>query len=125
MGDTLSLVLKSAVVAVVAAVVVGIVLAAGVRVAKMIFGTREGRSWRTDLLPAKVASVLTLVVVFVVMMRLQSAYLHVCETSHVTEVYSPDRSHKLAVYAYDCGKTTDFTLVVSLLGAGESVPTNT
>jgi hypothetical protein len=45
-----------------------------------------------------------------------------CGTSQSEEFRSPDGKQKIVVYAFDCGATTDFSLVVSLLGAHDRLP---
>src|ERR1019366_8104994 len=45
-----------------------------------------------------------------------------CGTNHVYTYPSPDGAHKLVVFNWDCGATTDFSFNVSLLSANEALP---
>ncbi len=45
-----------------------------------------------------------------------------CGTGDITEVSAPDGRHKIVVYKFDCGATTDFSLEVSLLQGSRKLP---
>jgi hypothetical protein len=45
-----------------------------------------------------------------------------CGASQVNEFPSPDGKHRIVLYAFDCGATTDFSLIVSLFDSHELLP---
>lgn len=53
------------------------------------------------------------------------SFTDICGTSDVTEVPAPDHRHKVVVYNFDCGATTNFQLVVSLLPGDRTSPRTT
>src|SRR6185312_16002147 len=45
-----------------------------------------------------------------------------CGASEVNQFPAPDGKHRIVVYAFDCGATTDFSLMVSLFDSHEQFP---
>lgn len=83
---------------------------------------RHQHTWRTDLLPIRWVSPAVFILVLLPGLFLGWLFSDVCGTGSNQEFGSPDGKHKIAVYSFDCGATTDFSLVVSLLGAADHVP---
>lgn len=83
---------------------------------------RHQHTWRSDLRPIYWIAGIALVVVFVPSLLIGLLFSNMCGTSRITEVPSPDGRHKLVVYNFDCGATTDFSLDVSLLRADQELP---
>lgn len=44
-----------------------------------------------------------------------------CGTSHISEIYSPDKTRKAISYSYDCGATTGFNTKITLAAANQSL----
>lgn len=109
---------------VVASIVASVACAAisGVLRALGAVGFRPHSSWRGDLRPLRWVAPVALVLIFVPGVLLGFLLSGACGTSSVTEFPAPDSNHRLAVYGFDCGATTDFSLVVSLLGARDRLP---
>lgn len=85
---------------------------------------RASYTWKSPLLGMYWAAGTLSVLVFAGGMFLNYALSPLCGTDHVTEVASPDAKHKIVVYNFDCGATTDFSLLVSLLGSKQQLPKN-
>jgi hypothetical protein len=109
-----------------AASVVALLTAVGIysflRLLHAIPRLRKQHTWRTDLRPIRWVGPTAFVLVFLPGLFLGWLFSDMCGTSNSKEFRSPDGNHKVVVYAFDCGATTDFSLVVSLLGADDHLP---
>ena len=109
-----------------AALAVALIVSVGIysilRVLHTIPRFRNQHTWRTDLRPIRWISLTAFVLVLLPGLFLGWLFSDACGTSSSEEFGSPDGKYKIAVYAFDCGATTDFSLVVSLLRADDHVP---
>ncbi len=120
--DIASLVTGSLSVAALAVIVACLPIYGVVRLFRVMPRFRGHHSWRSDLRPFRWLAGVIFVLVLVTSLLMGSAFSTMCGTSHITEVPSPDARHKLVVFNFDCGATTDFSLDVSLLKAGQGLP---
>jgi hypothetical protein len=84
--------------------------------------SRERRSFRTVLWRLRWVPLLVFALAFPAFLLLCLALSDSCGTSQANEFPSPDGKHRIVIYAFDCGATTDFSLVVSLLDGAEVLP---
>jgi hypothetical protein len=83
---------------------------------------RNLHQWRSDLRPAVIVGGIFFLVVFIPGVFIGYLFSGGCGTGDITEIPSPDNQHKIVVYNFDCGATTDFSLDVSLLKTNEKLP---
>ena len=109
-----------------AALAVSLIVSVGIysilRVLHSVPRFRNQHTWRTDLRPIRWISLTAFILVLLPGFFLGWLFSDLCGTGNSEEFGSPDGKHKIAVYSFDCGATTDFSLVVSLLRAGDQVP---
>ena len=120
--DYASVVGGSIEVAGVVAFVVSALIYVVLRLLHVIPPLRKQHTWRTDLRPLRWVGPIVFVLVFLPSLFLGWLFSGTCGTSNSEEFRSPDNQHKIVVYAFDCGATTDFSLVVSLLKAQDHLP---
>lgn len=94
----------------------------GLRLFHLIPRFRRQHTWRTDLRTLRLIAPIGFLTVFLPSLFIAWLFSDLCGTSQNTEFEAPDRRHKIAIYAFDCGATTDFSLIVSLLDADDSLP---
>jgi hypothetical protein len=82
---------------------------------------RNQHSWRNDLRPSAIVGAASFSLVFIPSVLIGCFLSGGCGTGDITEVPSPDGKHKIVVYNFDCGATTDFSLDVSLLKRNEKL----
>jgi hypothetical protein len=93
-----------------------------VRLARLLPRFRQTGTQRGDLRSAGIVGLVIAVPTLILVLAINFAFSDMCGTGYVTEVYSPDRQHKVDVYNFDCGATTDFSLDVSLLRGDVALP---
>jgi hypothetical protein len=120
--DVVSLLFNSLLVAGVIALVVSVPLYLILRLVRLTPRFRKEHSWKSDLLRISQVAAVFLVIAFVASASIGYLFSGMCGTGRVTEAPSPDAKHKIVVYNFDCGATTDFSLDVSLLRADEKLP---
>lgn len=94
-------------------------------VLQLIHRHRKGggrKAWIAPLKPLRWVGGIFFSLAFLPSVGIELFFSDMCGTSDVTEVRSPDGRHKVVVYAFDCGATTDFSLVVSVLRDGQRLP---
>jgi hypothetical protein len=120
--DVFSVVSKSLEIAGAAALIIGLIVYCLFRLVRFIPKFRRPHPWISDLRPIGITAGIIFVLVLFPSIFIGWMFSDMCGTSHITEVLSPDRKYKIAVYNFDCGATTDFSLDVSLLNARKKVP---
>lgn len=83
---------------------------------------RGPHTWRSDLDPLAWIGPSVFLLVFAPAVMLGIMASDLCATTDSVEFPAPDGKHKLVVYNFDCGATTDFSLIVSLLDADRRLP---
>ena len=83
---------------------------------------RGHHTWRSDLRPLCWVGPIAFILIFLPGVLLGVFLSQSCGTSNSVEFRAPDGNHRLVVYGFDCGATTDFLLVVSLLGTRDRLP---
>lgn len=120
--DVVSLVTGSLAIASLVAAAISIPIYVILRLVHSIPKLRKQHTWKSDLRPIYWISIVVLSLTFLTSLFIGSLFSDMCGTSDITEVLSPDARHKIVVYNFDCGATTDFSLDVSLLRANQKLP---
>lgn len=93
-----------------------------VRIIRVLTARRGDHRWRSDLrLPIRVG-VMAFLFLFPSVLWVGYLLRDACGVSEVHPFPSPDGRHTLVVYGFDCGATTAYSFMVSLLNEGESLP---
>ena len=120
--DYVSLIIGSVEAAGVVALLVSAIVYVVLRLLHVIPQLQQQHTWRTNLRPLRWVGPTVFVVFFLPILFFGWMFSGGCGTSNSQEFRSPDGEHKIVVYEFDCGATTDFSLIVSLLGAQEHLP---
>lgn len=104
------------------ALAVSAVVYFGLRLLHAIPRLRRQHTWRTAFFPLRWVGPIAFALVLFPGVLIGWVTSDLCGTSQSEEFRSPDGKQKIVVYAFDCGATTDFSLVVSLLGAHDRLP---
>jgi hypothetical protein len=120
--DVVSLLFNCLLVAGAIALVAGVSIYLILRLIRLIPHFRKDHTWMSDLWRTSQLAAVILVIAFVPSIFIGYAFSDMCGTDAIAEVPSPDAKHKIVVYNFDCGATTDFSFDVSLLRANEKLP---
>jgi len=120
--DVVSLIIGSLALAAAIALIVCLLIYGILRLLRLNRRFRKQHTWKSDLRATSLIGAVLFAVAFVPAIFIGNLLSGMCGTSHVTEVPSPDSKHKIVVYNFDCGATTDFSLDVSLLHISQRLP---
>jgi hypothetical protein len=104
------------------ALIGGVIFTAGAILYAPFRQPRARRSLWTTLRPLRWVGPVAFVLGFTPCVFLSWLLADACGASHVNQFPSPDGQHRIVVYAFDCGATTDFSLMVSLFNRQEQFP---
>jgi hypothetical protein len=103
------------------ALIIGVLVLLVLRIITVFSNGSAKGSWKADVHRSGKVSLAVFLVAFIPLAALGSFLNKGCSTSDLSEFMSPDGKHKLLVYNFDCGATTDFSFNVTLLGAKEEL----